>query len=118
DLVKSPHIRADFHLQLRPGTNAAILNAMAHVVVSEGLMNLDFVRERCDLNEFEQWCRFIADDRHSPEAMEKEIGVPAEQVRGAARLYATGGTAGIYYGLGVTEHSQGSTAVMALANLA
>ena len=118
DLVKSPHVEADYHLPLLPGTNVAIINALAHVVVSEGLVNEEFVKERCDLVAFEQWRKFIAEERNSPEAMEHAIGVPAADLRGAARLYATGGNGAIYYGLGVTEHSQGSTMVMGMANLA
>ena len=118
DLVRSPHIQAQHHLQLRPGTNVALLNALAHVVVTEGLIAEDYVRERCDLAEFEGWARFIALDRNSPETSEALTGVPAAEVRAAARLFATGGNAAIYYGLGITEHSQGTTAVMAMANLA
>ena len=118
DLVKSAHIKADYHLALTPGTNVALINAMAHVVVTEGLVATDYVRERCEWDAFETWARFIADTRNSPEAVEATTGVPADAVRAAARLYATGGRAAIYYGLGVTEHSQGSTTVMAMANLA
>ncbi len=118
DLVKSPHIKADYHLPLKPGTNVAMVNALAHVIVTEGLINEDFVRERCDLDAFEAWARFIALEHNSPEAMEASTGVPAADVRAAARLYATGGNAAIFYGLGVTEHSQGSTMVMGMANLA
>ncbi len=118
DLVRTPHVEADYHLPLLPGTNVAIINAMAHVIVTEGLIDEDYVRERCDLDDFESWARFIADERHSPEAVEDLTGVPAADVRGAARLYAQAGNAAIYYGLGVTEHSQGSTMVMGMANLA
>ena len=118
DLVKTPHVKADYHLQLMPGTNVAMINAMAHVIVTEGLIDEAYVRERCELGDFESWARFIAEDRHSPEALEKITGVPAADVRAAARLYATGGNGAIYYGLGVTEHSQGSTMVMGMANLA
>ncbi len=118
DLVRSPHIEAQHHLPLLPGTNVALLNAMAHVVVTEGLVAEDYVRERCDLAEFESWARFIAQEHNSPEASEALTGVPAAEVRAAARLFATGGNAAIYYGLGVTEHSQGTTTVMAMANLA
>ena len=118
DLVKSPHVKAEHHLQLKPGTNVALVNALAHVVVTEGLIAEDYVRERCDLADFEIWARFIAEERNSPEASEAFTGVPAADVRAAARLYATGGNGAIYYGLGVTEHSQGSTTVMAMANLA
>lgn len=118
DLVKSPHIRADHHLQLRPGTNVAIISALAHVIVTEGLMANDFIAERCDLRAFAQWRAFVAQPENSPEAMEAITGVPAQQVRDAARLYALGGNGAIFYGLGVTEHAQGSTAVMGIANLA
>ncbi|HJX28534.1 MAG TPA: formate dehydrogenase subunit alpha, partial [Thermoanaerobaculia bacterium] len=118
DLVRTPHVEADYHLPLLPGTNVAIINAMAHVIVTEGLIDENYVRERCDLDDFESWARFIADERHSPEAVEDLTGVPAADVRGAARLYAQAGNAAIYYGLGVTEHSQGSTMVMGMANLA
>lgn len=118
DMVKSPHVEADYHLPLRPGTNVALLNAFSHVVVTEGLIDEAYVRERCDLGDFEHWARFVAREENSPEASEQYTGVPAADLRAAARLYATGGNAAIYYGLGVTEHSQGSTTVMAMANLA
>ncbi|MAS04364.1 MAG: formate dehydrogenase subunit alpha [Ahrensia sp.] len=118
DLVRSPHIKAAHHLPLRPGTNVAVLTALAHVIVTEGLMDEAFIRERCDWDEFQDYAEFAADERHSPEATETLTGVPAEELRKAARLFAKGGNGAIYYGLGITEHSQGSTAVMALANLA
>ncbi|TCO43684.1 formate dehydrogenase major subunit [Kribbella antiqua] len=116
DLVRSPHIEAAHHLQLAPGTNVAVINAFAHVVVTEGLVDRSFVADRCE--GFEQWEEFISRPEHSPEAAAEITGVPAEELRAAARLYATGGNAAIYYGLGVTEHSQGSTMVMGMANLA
>jgi len=118
DLVRSPHIQAQHHLPLLPGTNVALLNAMSHVIVTEGLVAEEYVRERCDMQDFDGWARFIAEERNSPETTEALTGVPAAEVRAAARLFATGGNAAIYYGLGVTEHSQGTTTVMAMANLA
>ena len=118
DLVDSPHVRAAHHLKLRPGTNVALVNALAHVVATEDLVDEAFVAARCEPEAFAKWRAFIADPRHSPEATEEISGVPAAEVRAAARLYATGGNAAIYYGLGVTEHSQGSTMVMGIANLA
>ena len=118
DLVRSPHVSATHHLQIRPGGNVAALNALAHVIVTENLVDRAFVEERCDPFEFARWEAFIRDPRHSPEAVEEHTGIPAADMRAAARLYATGGNAAIYYGLGVTEHSQGSTAVMGMANLA
>ena len=118
DLVRTPHVKANYHLKLRPGTNVAMLDALAHVIVTEGLVDEAFVARRCEPEAFEKWKAFVSQDRYSPEAMEATTGVPAALVRGAARLYATGGNAAIYYGLGVTEHAQGSTAVMGIANLA
>ena len=118
DLVRTPHIKADYHLKLKPGTNVAMLNTLAHVIVTEGLVDEAFVALRCEPEAFAKWRTFVAQEKYSPEAMAAQTGVPAEAVRGAARLYATGGNGAIYYGLGVTEHAQGSTAVMAIANLA
>ena len=118
ELVETPHIRADYHLAVNPGSNVAILNALAHVVASEGLHDEQFINERCEVDVFADWMSFISDPRHSPEQLESDTGVPAQLVREAARLYAAAGNAAIYYGLGVTEHSQGSTAVMGIANLA
>ncbi|MGH8263447.1 MAG: molybdopterin-dependent oxidoreductase, partial [Steroidobacteraceae bacterium] len=117
-LVRTPHIEADYHLQLRPGTNVALINSLAHVVVTEGLAKEDYIAARCEPGPYQKWRSFIADLKNSPEAMEEITGVAAELVRGAARLYAKAGNGAIYYGLGVTEHSQGSTMVMGIANLA
>ena len=118
DLVKSPHIEAQYHLQLRPGTNVAMVSALAHVIVTEGLLDEDFIATRCDARAFAQWRDFVAQPDNSPEQMALVTGVPAQQVREAARLFAAAGNGAIYYGLGVTEHAQGSTAVMGIANLA
>lgn len=118
ELVDAPHIRADYHLPVRPGTNTALLTAMAHVIATEGLIDEAFVAERCETTAFEQWRDFVCRPENSPEATQSETGVPADQLRGAARLFATHRNGSIYYGLGVTEHSQGSTTVMAIANLA
>jgi formate dehydrogenase major subunit len=118
DLVRSAHVEAAHHLQLRPGTNVAVINALAHVIVTEDLVDHRFVQERCDPAEFASWAAFVSMPEQSPEALEPDTGVPAAEVRAAARLYASAGNGAIYYGLGVTEHSQGSTMVMGMANLA
>ena len=118
DLIDGPHVKADYHLPLRPGTNVAMLNALAHTIVTEGLLDEAFIAARCEPVAFGQWRDFVAQPENSPEVTEAATGVPARLVREAARLYATVGNAAIYYGLGVTEHSQGSTAVMGIANLA
>jgi len=118
DLVKTPHVKADYHLKLRPGTNVALINALAHVIVTENLVDDAFALARCEVESYEKWKKFVAEDRHSPEATESVTGIPAADMRAAARLYATANNSAIYYGLGVTEHSQGSTMVIGIANLA
>ncbi|AAZ24394.1 formate dehydrogenase subunit alpha [Colwellia psychrerythraea] len=118
DLIDSPHTKAQHHLKLRPGTNVALINALAHVIVDEGLEDADFIQSRCDDASFQQWYKHIQDQRHSPESTTEITGVDATELRAAARLYANAGNGAIYYGLGVTEHSQGSSSVMAIANLA
>ncbi len=118
EMVESPHVKAAHHLALTPGTNVAIVTALAHVIVTEGLFNQTFIQERCDWDEFQDYAEFVSQAQNSPEAVELLTGVKADEVRAAARLYATGGNGAIYYGLGVTEHSQGSTTVIGIANLA
>jgi formate dehydrogenase major subunit len=118
DLVRTPHVVAAHHLQLKPGTNVAVMNAFGHVIATEGLFDERYVVERCEPAAFSAWFACVSRPENSPEATEAQTGVPAAELRAAARLYATGGNGAIYYGLGVTEHSQGSTTVMAMANLA
>lgn len=118
DLVDTAHIKAAHHLPLTPGTNVAVVTAIAHVIVTEGLFDEAFIRDRCDWDEFQDYAEFVSDPRHSPEATQLLTGVKADELRAAARLYAKGGNGAIYYGLGVTEHSQGSTTVIGIANLA
>ncbi len=118
DLVNGVHVKADHHLALKPGTNVAMITAMAHVVVTEGLIADAYVKERCDDKSFNEWRDFVSKPENSPETFETVTGVPASEVRAAARLYASGPNSAIYYGLGVTEHAQGSTMVLGIANLA
>jgi formate dehydrogenase major subunit len=118
ELVSSPHIRAEHHLALRPGSNVAFINAMAHVIVTEGLEDSAFIAERCEQAPYLKWREFISGEQNSPEMTERITGIPAMQLRAAACLFAGVPNAAIYYGLGVSEHSQGSTTVMGIANLA
>ncbi len=118
DLVRTPHIEAEYHLPLLPGTNVPLINAFSHVAVIEGLTDDSFIGDRCDLETYKEWKAFISDNVNSPEEVSKITGVPADDIRAAARLYASSKNSAIYYGLGVTEHSQGSTMVMGMANLA
>ncbi len=87
-------------------------------VVPAGLEASDFIAQRCEEEAYRKWCEFISGEQNSPEMTERITGVPASELRAAARLFAAAPNAAIYYGLGVSEHSQGSTAVMGIANLA
>jgi formate dehydrogenase major subunit len=119
DLVRTPpRIEADHHLQLKPGTNVALINAFAYVVLTEGLIDQAFIETRCESDSYAEWAEFVVREENSPARVAEVTGVPEDEIVAAARLYATGGNAAIYYGLGVTEHSQGSTMVMGMANLA
>ena len=118
DLVRSPHIEAVLHLPILPGTNVALMNSIGHVLVAEELCDLDYVNERCELDTFHAWCDFVLEEENDPEVVGPLCGVDPELIRQAARIYAGGGRSAIYYGLGVTEHSQGSSTVMAIAQLA
>jgi formate dehydrogenase major subunit len=118
DLLQTPHMGEGIHLPLRPGTNVALINALGHVIVTEGLEDADFIARRCEPETYAAWQAFIADERHSPEAVATVTGVDPESVRHAARTFAKAPNGAIYYGLGVTEHSQGSTMVIGIANLA
>ncbi|MEC8427622.1 MAG: molybdopterin-dependent oxidoreductase, partial [Pseudomonadota bacterium] len=118
DVLHTPHARPGLHLPLRPGTNVAFANAMAYVIVEEKLQDQNFIDNRCEQPAFQAWLEFIQQPQHAPEASENITGIAANDLRRAARLYASADNGAIYYGLGVTEHSQGSTMVMAIANLA
>ena len=118
ELVRTPHIKADYHLPLRPGTNVALINGLAHIAAKEGLLDESFVQDRCDLESYNEWKTMILDEVNSPENVADITGVPVDDLIGAARMFATHNNSAIYYGLGVTEHSQGSTMVMGMANLA
>lgn len=102
------------HLALKPGTNVALFNAMAHVILTEGLCASGFLEARVD--GLEEFRRFI--DAWTPARAAEICGVSAGAIRFAAHLYATQGPAMIVHGLGVTEHVQGTDGVAALINLA
>ncbi|MBT3606206.1 MAG: molybdopterin-dependent oxidoreductase [Candidatus Latescibacteria bacterium] len=101
------------HLQLNPGTDVWLLNAMANVIISESLVDQTFIDQQTE--NFEAVCKAVA--AYTPEEAEKMTGISAEDIRWAARTYATTEKAGIYYTLGITEHSHGTDNVYALANL-
>ena len=102
------------NLQIHPGSNVLIFNAMGAVIVEEGLADEAFIRER--LTEYEEYKKFIMD--FLPEKVADKIGVPAEMIREAARLYATAKPSLSVHGLGMTEHVQGTEGIMALVNMA
>ncbi|MCA9670432.1 MAG: molybdopterin-dependent oxidoreductase [Myxococcales bacterium] len=104
---------ADKHLALRPGSDVWLLNAMANVIVSEGLVDEDFIANNTE--GFESVKQTVAS--YTPEAAEEVTGIAADDIRWAARKYATTERAGIYYTLGITEHAHGTDNVYALSNL-
>ena len=104
---------ADKHLKLKPGTDVWLLNSMAHVILEEGLVDQDFIDKNTE--GFEALPEVLA--KYTPEEAEKVTGVPAEDIRETAIAYARTRKAGIYYTLGITEHSHGTDNVYALSNL-
>ena len=104
---------AEKHLQLNPGTDVWLLNAMAHVIVTEGLIDREFIENQTE--KFEQVKETVAS--YTPEKAEQITGISADDIRWTARQYATTEKAGIYYTLGITEHAHGTDNVYALANL-
>ena len=104
---------ADLHLQLKPGTDVWLLSAMANVIISENLHDEKFIVKHT--RDFESVVNKVKS--YTPEAAEEVTGVPAEDIRTAARWYATTKAAGIYYTLGITEHTHGTDNVYCLANL-
>jgi formate dehydrogenase major subunit len=105
---------ADVHLRPRPGGNVAVFNGLAHVLLEEGFADEAFLAERADgLDELRKVLR-----DHTPERVEQITGVPASELRGAARRYGCAGCSSIVYGLGITEHAHGTDGVRTLANLA
>ena len=110
DLARDAHL----HLPLRPGSNIPLLNAMAHTIADEQLYDPEVVPLHID--EWEKFQSFIAD--YPAERAAEVCGIPADMIRQAARLYATHQPAMCFHGLGVTEHVQGTEAVMGLVNLA
>jgi formate dehydrogenase major subunit len=105
---------ADCHLPVRPGANIPLLNAMAHVIVDEGLVDRAFIDSR--VAEYDAFAQSVK--QWPPERVADVCGVDAEAIRTAARLYATTKPAMIVSGLGMTEHVQGTDGVTALINLA
>jgi formate dehydrogenase major subunit len=110
DLVK----QADIFLQITPGTNVALYNGMMNVILEEGLQNGEFIRERCE--NYDELVRVIKN--YTPEKVADICGIAADDLRRAARLYAGAGAASIFYSMGVTQHSTGTSGVMGISNLA
>lgn len=104
---------ADVHLAPRPGTNVAVFNAIAHVLIREGFTDASFIGSHT--RGYEEMAETVA--RYTPEAVEEISGVSAADLTAAARIYGTAAVPIIFYGLGVTEHLHGTDGVRTLANL-
>jgi len=105
---------ADVHLQIKPGTNIPVLNAIAHTIIEEDLIDKSFIETRTD--QFGSFVQCV--QSWTPEKSAALAGVDPEEIRRAARVYAKGAPAMIFHGLGATEHTQGTEGVRCLANLA
>ena len=105
---------AEMWLPLKPGTNVPVFSAMAHVIVKENLVNWDFVKNRTE--NFDEFIESL--EKFTPEYAEEISGVPAEDIRKAARMYATAKNGAIYWGMGISQLSHGTASALALIHLA
>ena len=105
---------AELWLQLKPGTDAALINGMMNIIINEGWADQRFIAERCE--GYENLREVV--QKYSPEIVSEITGVPEDKLRAAAEIYAGTQRAGIFYTLGITEHTTGTANVMNLANLA
>ncbi|KDM91530.1 formate dehydrogenase subunit alpha [Photobacterium galatheae] len=105
---------ADIHVQLKPGSNIALINAMLHVILKQNLHNQSFISQRCD--GFDALARNVA--TITPESVESCTGVSADVIRQTAMLYGQAQRAMILYGMGITQFVSGTQNVIALSNLA
>jgi len=105
---------ATIHLRQRHGTDVALINAMMHVILKEGLQDTEFIEQRTE--DFEELQAAV--EPYTPELAQKITGVPADDIIRAARLYAQAPAASIVYSMGITQHTTGTDNVLSLANLA
>ncbi len=105
---------ATLWLRQNPGTDVAVFQAMAHVIVKEGLYNPDFIRERTE--GFDEYLESL--EQYTPEWAESVSGVPAASIREAARIYAEANRAAIYWGMGISQSTHGTDNTLSLVNLA
>lgn len=105
---------ADHYLRLKPGTDVVLFQALAHVIVKEDLIDKDFIKERVE--GFEEYLPSL--EEFTPEYAEEICGVPADEIREAARLYGNAKSAAIYWGMGISQSIHGTDNAISLANLA
>jgi len=106
--------RADLWLRIKPGTDVALLNSMMNVIIEEDLLDKKFVEERTE--DYDELARLVK--KYQPFMVEKITGIPAEQIRQAARMYAAQGRHAIFHGMGITHYITGTDRVKSIANLA
>jgi formate dehydrogenase alpha subunit len=105
--------RADIYLPIEPGSNVALLNGLAHIILKEGLEDKEFIAARTE--GFDEWRAVV--EKYTPERVSGITGVPVEQLYAAARLFATSKPAALLYAMGITQHTSGHQGVQACANL-
>ncbi|OGW30780.1 MAG: formate dehydrogenase [Nitrospirae bacterium GWF2_44_13] len=115
DPRKVPMVRfSEVFMNLRPGTDVALINGIAHVILKEGLHDKKFIEERTEF--FDEWTKSL--EKFTPDAVSQITGVPAENIIKAAKLYGGSRKAGIFYTMGITQHTHGTDNVNTIANLA
>lgn len=105
---------ADVYMQLKPGSNVALINGMMNVIIEEGLQDTEFIKERTE--NYDELKETVKD--YTPEKVEEITGIPADLIREAARIYAAGDNSMLFYAMGITQHSTGTQHVYSTANLA
>ena len=104
---------ADVYLQLKPGTNIALLNGMMHVIIEKGLQDKEFIEKNTE--NYEELAKLVKE--YTPERVAEICGVNAEDIVKAATIYGEAKKAGIYYTMGVTQHTTGTNGVMTVSTL-
>lgn len=105
---------ATVHIRQRPGTDIALLNGLAHIILKEGLEDKEFIANRTE--GFDEWCKTV--ESYTPARVSEITGVPVDDLFTAARLYAGNKPSAIFYAMGITQHTVGHNNVLAVANLA
>ncbi|MDU1763922.1 MAG: formate dehydrogenase subunit alpha, partial [Anaerococcus vaginalis] len=104
---------ADIYLQIKPGTNIAVLNGLMHIILKENLHDMDYINERCE--GFEEFRKTV--EKYTPDFVAEICHINKEDLIKAARMYAKADKGALYYSMGITQHSSGTNGVRSTSNL-